>query len=31
MFTPEQIKVIAIVAIAVGVWLIWLWGIDVVG
>jgi hypothetical protein len=31
MFTPEQIKVIALVAIAVAIWLIWLWGIDVVG
>lgn len=31
MFTQEQIKVIALVATAVALWLIFLWGIDVVG
>lgn len=31
MFTMEQWKVIVLILIAVGIWLIWLWGIDVVG
>jgi hypothetical protein len=31
MFTTEQIKIIALVATALALWLIWLWGIDVVG
>jgi len=29
MFTPEQIKIIAIVAIAVALWCIFLFGVDV--
>jgi hypothetical protein len=31
MFTMEQWKIIVLILIAVGIWLIWLWGIDVVG
>lgn len=29
MFTQEQIKIIALVATAVALWVIFLWGIDV--
>lgn len=29
MFTPEQIKIIALVSIAISLWAIFLWGVDV--